>query len=142
MISVVFVDSDRVASKLIRWLTWSTVSHVGLLDRATGTVIDSRLGLGGVTEYPFEHLLRDYPRITVVDFPNVPDTALNYARSQVGKPYDWTALVSFLSHRNWQKDDKWFCSELVAWACLMSGHPLINKESWRVAPQDLLEVLP
>lgn len=38
------------------------------------------------------------------------------------------------------EDDRWFCSELVVWSCAMAGHPIINKETWRVPPQDLLEV--
>lgn len=140
MIEVFFSDSDQPASKLIRSVTWSQYSHVGFYDRSTGNVIDSRMKNKGVTEYSFEKLKLEYPRIIMRSFPEVPREALAIARSQIGKGYDWTALLGIGLHRDWQEDDKWFCSELVAWVCAQAGNPIINKETYRVVPQDVLEV--
>ena len=44
------------------------------------------------------------------------DGAWEFAESQVGKPYDLSGLWNFLASRDWTTDDKWFCSELVAYA--------------------------
>lgn len=141
MIQIFFSDSDKVLSKAIRAVTWSEYSHVGIIDHHRGTVIDSRLTHHGVSEYPAAKLYSEYPRISIRTFHGVPDSAIDLARSQVGKGYDWTALLGGLIHRDWQEEDKWFCSELVAWACLKAGAALINKEASRVTPQDLWEAV-
>lgn len=140
MIHVAFVDSDRIGSRLIRLATWSDYSHVALVDGEAGTVIDSRFGNNGVTEYPYERLLHEYPRITLRTFPTASKDALWLARSQIGKHYDYTALFGLQFHRDWQDPSRWFCSELVAWACEAAGTPIINKQAYRVTPQDLWEV--
>jgi hypothetical protein len=139
MVKIFFADTDLLGSKLIRFLTWSDFSHVGFIDEETHTAIDSRYGKGGVTEYLAEELYAHYPRLIVLDV-DVPRAALDFARLQFGKGYDLTALFGMELHRNWQEDDKWFCSELVAWCCAKAGKALINKEAWRVTPQDLWEV--
>jgi hypothetical protein len=50
--------------------------------------------------------------------------ALFYAflHDQVGKPYDWTAIISYLfPWRDWQEDDSWECSELQSAALSHCG---------------------
>ena len=140
MVEIFFSDGDSLSAKFIRFNTWSKYCHVGFYDRKAGTVIDSRIDRKGVREYSLDKLKEDYPRILFRTLPDVPNNVLEIARSQLGKPYDWTALLGIGMHRNWQEDDRWFCSELVAWSCLQSGKPIINKETWRVTPQDVLEV--
>lgn len=140
MVELVFTDNKFLAARLIRAFTWSDYCHVGFYDRKNGSVIDSRSDRKGVTEYAFEDLKKDYSRILIRSLPNVPREALEIARSQLGKPYDWTALAGLGLHRDWQETDKWFCSELVTWACQQTGAEVINKQSWRVTPQDVLEV--
>lgn len=63
-------------------------------------------------------------------------------RSQIGKPYDWTGFGGFVFRsRNWQEDDSWFCSELVAWAFEQGGSPLFTPGiSWRITPQHLYQL--
>lgn len=64
---------------------------------------------------------------------------LDYALNELGKPYDWKGVLNFITHkRNWQEDDRWFCSELVAYAFKRAGRPIINNDSYRVTPGDLL----
>jgi uncharacterized protein YycO len=140
MVELVFTDSDSLTARFIRAFTWSKYCHVGLYDRKNGLVIDSRSDRKGVTAYKFEDLKKDYSRILIRSLPSVPREALEIARSQIGKPYDWTALAGLGLHRDWQESDKWFCSELVIWACEQTGAQVINKQSWRVTPQDVLEV--
>lgn len=40
-----------------------------------------------------------------------------FADAQLGKPYDWRAIVAFAIERDWRDPDSWFCSEYGA-ACL------------------------
>lgn len=50
-------------------------------------------------------------------------TGLFYAflASQLGKPYDQTAIAGFVFQRDWREQDSWFCSELQAAAAEKSG---------------------
>lgn len=139
MVTVFFADSDLIGSNLIRAFTWSEYSHVGFIHN--GTVIDSRWSAGGVTQYPAAELYAHYPRIQTFVLDRVPNAAIEYAIAQVGKPYDWTALAGLPFHRDWSRDDRWFCSELVAASCLHVGVPVVNKPTHRVTPQDLLETM-
>lgn len=34
--------------------------------------------------------------------------------SQLGKPYDKSAIWGFVAGRDWREEDEWFCSELQA----------------------------
>lgn len=43
------------------------------------------------------------------------DRCMGLAYSQIGKPYDKTAIWGFAAGRDWRADDSWFCSELVTW---------------------------
>ena len=139
MIKIFFADNNLIGSRLIKLFTWSNYSHVGII--CDEYVIDSRWANGGVTRYSVQELFNHYPRVTVFEVSSVPATAIDYAASQIGKPYDWAAIVGMPLHRDWAQDDKWFCSELVAAACMHAGQPIINKPVSRVTPQDLLEVM-
>ena len=62
-------------------------------------------------------------------FLKVPKAAevCTWMNTQLGKPYDFTAIFGILIDRNWREDDSWFCSELVAWACEKAGVYLLSK---------------
>lgn len=140
MVKIFFADSDAIGAKLIKLGTWSNISHTGFL-LPDNTVIDSRFGNGGVTHYSFEELCQHYPRVMVYEVDAVPDLAYDFARKQLGKKYDWTAICGFITHRNWQEDDAWFCSELVAYSCNQTGYQIISDEAWRVTPKALMSSL-
>jgi uncharacterized protein YycO len=139
MVKIFFADSNKIGSIFIRTVTWSDFSHVGFIH--DGMVIDSQLFSGGVTSYDVAELVHHYPRIQVYEFPHVSAEAITYACEQLGKKYDLTALIGMGFQRNWQEDDKWFCSELVAASCAAAGTPIINKSTWRVTPQDVWECI-
>ena len=141
MVKLFFADSNAPFARLIKYFTWSDYSHVGFINDVTGTVLDSRYGLGGVTEYPAAKLYVDYPTLMIVDLPFDASGAFEIAQSQVGKKYDLGAIFGMAGRRNWQADDAWFCSELMAWSCAEAGHRLIRKQAYRVTPQDLWAVL-
>ena len=68
--------------------------------------------------------------------------AFAFARSQVGKPYDWAGVFGCLAHdRDWQQDDAWFCSELAAATALAGNTRLLNLNVSRIVP-GALELCP
>ncbi|KAG0188260.1 hypothetical protein DFQ28_005152 [Apophysomyces sp. BC1034] len=73
----------------------------------------------------------------------MPEAESAAAASQIGKPYDYTAILGLGLRRDWQQDDAWFCSESVAWAFDSAGHPLFRPDSLRrVTPQHLWMLAP
>jgi uncharacterized protein YycO len=73
----------------------------------------------------------------------VRDNFLAFARGQLGKPYDTTAIVAFVAGRNWQEADSWYCSELACAALVAAGyflHSLATPPSG-VTPDGLYLVL-
>ena len=135
MIRVVFCRSNRMRSWIIRAITWSAWSHVALVDgdEAIEAVWP------GVRAAPLSNVLEHYAAHAFADLPCAdPAAALQAARSQIGRPYDWKALVGFLLHRDWEDERAWFCSELVAWAIHQAGKPLFRVSVLRrVTPQHL-----
>lgn len=91
----------------------------------------------GVRVRPLADLLAASSKHRIVEMPGDPYKVITAARSQIGKPYDWLGVLGIGLHRNWQADDSWFCSELVAWAFEAAGSPLFRAPHWRITPQDL-----
>ena len=93
---------------------------------------------------PLAKVIAAHSAHIIVDLPCYsPAEVINAARSQIGKPYDLTALFGLLMHRDWQEDDSWFCSELVAWAFSRGGSPLFRREVMhRITPQHLWILAP
>lgn len=55
---------------------------------------------------------------------------------QLGKPYDWSAILGFGVHRDWAQDDAWFCSELAEGACRAMGAKCVDDGLSRIVPAD------
>lgn len=66
----------------------------------------------------------------------------SFLESQIGKPYDFSAVAAFAAVRDWQKPDAWFCSELIAAALLECGYlrPLAASTN-KITPRDLVLIL-
>lgn len=138
MITLQFSSAKGLSSKGIRFLTWSWASHVDFVlpDGKLFGALALENG-GGVLVHEM-HPRNHYHRVEryCVD---APASVLDLAMTQLGKPYDWEGIFGFFArNRKWEDKDKWFCSELVAWSFKQSGLPLINDESYRVTPRDLL----
>jgi hypothetical protein len=57
------------------------------------------------------------------------------ARRDVGTPYDYRAIVRFLTRQRDGSSRRLFCSEQVFARCQQIGRPLLNRtEPWRVPP--------
>lgn len=135
MITLQFSTTKHISSKAIQFFTWSWASHVdfvlpnGKLFGALATQDG-----GGVRLHDAEN----YTRIERFQV-DAPESIIDIAMTQEGKPYDWAGIFGLvLRERNWEDDDKWFCSELVAWSFKQGGFPLLNETTCRITPRDLL----
>jgi uncharacterized protein YycO len=131
VITLQFSYQDKILSRMIRWITWSEYSHVDFV-MPNGQLLGARAD--GVRIRRPEgryHFIR-----AEID---APDSVLDSALSQVGKPYDFTAIIGFLFRRNWQRQDAWYCAELVSWAFCESGVTLLTcSDHHRITPRDIL----
>lgn len=132
MITLQFTTKPLPFAWLIRTATWSRISHVDFV-LPDGRLLGAR-GSGGVAirePGEYSHCERFHVE--------APADVLKLAASQIGKPYDWAGILGFATRQNWQSEDKWFCSELVAWAFQEAGFPLLRAErASRITPRDLL----
>ena len=137
---VIFCASRKIGAMAIRAVTWSKWSHVAIVDG--DEVIEATWP--AVRVAPLAEAIAVHSAHVVVDLPcHAPNAVIKAARSQVGKPYDLTALFGMLMHRDWQEEDRWFCSELVAWAFAKGGSPLFRADALhRVTPQLLWMLVP
>ena len=135
-VAVLFSTTASPFSWLIRMMTWSRWSHVSIVD---GDTIIQAHALHGVIRTPLAEAIETANRVEMVRLPARDSAAvIAGAASQIGKSYDWTALFGFLVRRDWQADDSWFCSELVAWAFQQGGSPLFRADRLaRVTPEHL-----
>lgn len=131
--------TTRPTGFLIRLVTWSEFSHVALID---GDSVLEAVAFHGVRRRPLGEAIADSSKAAIVTFAcDNPDNAIAYAVSQLGKPYDWTALVGLGLHRDWQEDDSWFCSEYFAACMQKADNPLFRAESMhRIVPQHVYQL--
>ena len=155
-----FSTSPAFASMVIRRLSHSRFSHLDFILPGEGLLGVSGLGdyisgggmqthdPGGVMVRPFDAwVYLEPPKIARVQAPEATVRAIIEAgRSQIGKPFDNSALWGFLSDqvyekkRNWRDTGQWYCSEFATWS-QESGklfpYPLIVTKD-RVSPGDNL----
>ena len=132
---VIFGRRPAVGSWLIRFFTWSDWSHCGIALQ-NGMVLHTTWPKG-VHLTPIEEWVATYPAHEVIDVPLEYELSAEvWSRNQLGKPYDLSGLIAFSTHRNWQEDDKWFCSELVG-AALVKGGLNFKVPSSRLTPGGL-----
>lgn len=98
----------------LRFLMWSMWSHSAIWDDEMGVVYDTTLWGGGCKAHTEADFFKKYVRHEVrpieVQASRV-DDARQWLKDQLGKGYDWTALLSWVVRRDWSKPDRWFCSE-------------------------------
>ncbi|MCC8341628.1 hypothetical protein LNN35_02285 [Pseudomonas stutzeri] len=140
-VRVLFTRRRHLGSLAIRLGTWSTWSHVDLVDdRGAVPELIGAVAPSGVVRQSMAERLRLASQAALVEF-SVRDrnAVLDAAASQLGRPYDWLGVAGIaLRGRDWQEDDCWFCSELVAWSFSAAGDPLFRADLVsRVTPQHL-----
>lgn len=127
-----------LAPSVIRFCTRSPHHHVGIIDPHTNIAYESvtKTGVTKSRDYvAHPGFSIDLFRVWVTE--DQKRVVLDFLEKQLGKRYDWSAVVQVLNYeRDWTEDDEWFCSELVAAAFLAAGIYLIRKPAGRVTPGD------
>lgn len=133
MTALVLVRSGGLVPSLIQAATWSRWNHAAFEVRGgVQLAADSSRGVRFYAPTPGSEIAR-----FAVKGLNL-DAAVNVASGQIGKAYDWSAVLGIGLHRDWTEPDSWFCSELVAWACLQAGQALLRFDRLnRVTPGQL-----
>lgn len=131
---IIVVNSHGIIPWLIKLITFSKWNHSAIYIEEEGLVFESDIK-PGVRSMTLEEFLVRYPNNEIIEVwvPN-PRAAADFVKAQLGKPYDWTAIFSFLLRRNWQEDDKWFCSELVEATILAGGLKRFRDSTNRITP--------
>jgi uncharacterized protein YycO len=136
-ISLQFVTQKSLGSSLIRWGTHSDFSHVDVVlfdGRLLGARNDT--AVPGVCIRPANYA--PFTRRQTVIVPTQEDRAFySFLVDQLGKPYDWKAIVGFAVDRNWRDPDSWFCSELVAAALEAAKIVKVQTPANRISPNDV-----
>lgn len=140
MVKLIFSTSDDLVSRAIRLYTWGDWSHVGVL-LPDNTVIDSTLTYKGVSQRSLEQFQSEDSKWEIIEHQGLSEELIGFMKQQIGKPYDFTGILGLPFRKDWENDDRWFCSELIAWAAKQAGTPIINKDAWRVTPQDLYQAV-
>lgn len=134
---IALFKGEGLFSRLIKWQTRSPYSHAAIIDE-NGALWESREGFGvRVTTNAadaincsvdlFDVEMTDAQRHSVAEF----------LRGQLGKKYDWTMVLRFISRRQASRSqsEKWFCSELVFAAFKKAGIDLLGRtEPWECSP--------
>ena len=101
----------RNGDDIVAIATFSSLSHVGILDADRGVVIES-LWNGNVTN-SLANFMDMSHRVVLVQpegwTPEAGREALAKARGELGKKYDFSGLIGLPS------SNRWYCSELASW---------------------------
>lgn len=150
-----FVEGDLLCfrgrglvSGLIRLLTASRYSHVGLVHLFEGRVYCLEAVGIGVRLCLMSELLKRYAG--GIDYFEVQGAveaqrrgAVGFGFQQLGRPFDYRgiarflALVLFGARERTRPDQRWFCSELVAEAYRRQGIRLVEASAAYVSPSAL-----
>ena len=126
-------------SKAIRWQTRSPYSHIAV-QLYDGSVIEA-WHVGGVRHIadPFE----GHSPGTEIDVYGIKlSEPLNeiaveqFLLDQVGKKYDFKSVARFVTRRDVELDDAWFCSELAEAGFISGGLTFLNGSPSRHSPRD------
>ena len=137
---VIYGTNNSPVSWLIRAATMGKYSHCGVLDD-DGQVIHSTFSKG-VHRRTLEWFKSTYST-NFYSYVVCPDEAgaMRFLKAQLGKPYDWTALLKLVFQRDWQENDSWFCSELVEAAVVAGNNQRFRDAVQRITPHQSWSVL-
>lgn len=135
MMTLHFCRSNNLGGWLIRLFTFSRWNHTAI--EIDGTVYDAT-GRHGVQAWNRHDFASHWSRIESFPVKGDPVVVKRFLRAQLGKKYDWRAIIALPFRRNWQAEDRWFCSELSAAALNLWPAGALTA---RIKPQDLYLVI-
>lgn len=138
-VKLLFTRGQSIGGWFIRTALMSKYNHVGI--QVDGMVYEATLFKGvrkvSINSFYEHNVVKVELAVHVDDKQALKD----FLEEQVGKPYDWKAIVSLPFRRNWHNRESWMCSELAAEA-LIAGGARFPMGSNRITPRDLLFVTP
>ena len=133
-VQYLFFKGSWLVGSAIRWQTWGDWGHVAL-QFPSGVSYES-VGLKGVIEH-----LGGHPRIneaTVLELhctTSEVEAMEKWCKEQVGKGYDYRAILRFVTRSRYWSNDRWFCSELGFCASREASIELFSRvKPWKVHP--------
>lgn len=137
-IRFMFTNSKLPLSPIIRAVTWSKYSHMTIIIDDE-TVLHS--DFYGVRLEKIKALQERSKSWMIAEYEcERPQDLINACMTQLGKPYDYGALVGILIRKiELQDDSKWVGSEIPEFGAWASGQPFFNTEyAHRITPQHWL----
>lgn len=135
-----FVRGLDFSSRMIAWFSAGHLSHVDAM-LPDGTLLGARSDV--IRGVPTGVQIRPpgYEQIALQIVMEIPATALQevafyrFLRSQIGRPYDQSAIWAFAFNRDWHETDSWICSELQTAALEAAGIlPKLFEEVSKITP--------
>lgn len=114
-----FVREAGVLSSAIAWYSAAPFSHVGAL-LPDGSELGARSDHVGGKPPGVQIRPGDYAKFAASVIFTVPTTPAqegafyDFLHKQIGKPYDFSDILGFVTGRNWRDETRWICSELTA----------------------------
>lgn len=133
-----FAAESSIGSRLICFGTQAEYSHVDTV-LPNGGLLGARLKGGVRIRRPGYAKFTRTLQVTISTEPEKAKVFYSFLNEQIGKPYDWRAVVDFAFDRNWRNPDAWFCDDLPAVG--LEESKIINHlavEPWAIAPKGLL----
>jgi uncharacterized protein YycO len=132
-------------SEVIRAFDHGAYSHVDAV-LADGTLLGARSDACGAAAPGVQIRKSGYAAFSGIKRVVLPTTVeceaafYAYLQTQIGKPYDHSAILGFALNRDWREADSWFCSELVAAALEQAGYFsfALAAPANKITPADLL----
>jgi uncharacterized protein YycO len=125
-IQLQFVCEDQISSQAIAWFSQGHFSHVDAV-MTDGSLLGARNDKVGGKPPGVQIRPADYVRFSTKVVMIVPATPAQTAAfygflgTQVGKPYDSSAIWAFVVNRDWRGPNSWICSELQSAAGEAAG---------------------
>jgi hypothetical protein len=119
-IQLQFVSENYLSSRIIGWFGGGNLSHVDAIWGGGADLLGARSddpgGFGKGVRIRASGYVKFSRRVvmTLVTTPAQDLVWQQFLNSQIGKPYDWRAIMAFIFGRNWRETDSWICSELQA----------------------------
>ena len=133
-------NNKSIISWLVKVFTWSKYSHVALVDPKTTWAIEADNTHGVQYRLLSSFFKFSPPEIRRIRHKN-PEGVIAAAKSQIGKRYDYGFVFGWFFRRKWQDQEKWACSELIAWAAEKAGQPIfVHERMNRIVPEHLFMV--
>lgn len=138
----IYLSTEKwaAASILIRYGTRCPWSHAGFYNSEEDCYLSAQVKGGVAIRTTKGTPTESFSKRLICSADGI-DEAYAFALTQLGKPYDWRAILGIAAgNTDWHDGEDYFCSELVAYAFEQIGKPLLNPSAviWRITPRDLL----